>query len=169
MSNEITVASGKSTVYQIKAATFRGQGFQKTKMDYERIKVQDEISKLTLIISDETIPLTEDEIMDINEQINVLLREKLHLEHEIRKETGINLVPTGSSRKDKFFGRAIEIQKKRELDEQQQINLAKRKTFQPQAIVVDSIEELLLSKTGPHAKSDPKTSRIKKTRFDDSD
>lgn len=117
----------------------------KSGLEYDRRNLQEEISKLTMIISDEAIPLSTEEIMDINEQINTLMHDKFQVEISLRSESGVNLVHP-ISRRTLYFGRAKQIQANIELEGIKSDLAEKRKIFQttdvkvvPQEVIVKKL------------------------------
>ena len=80
-------------------------------LEFERSKAQLEIKKLIFAISDEGVPLTQEEVMEINDSINRWLQLKYVIENDIFKMTRgeRDYIPTelkGNTGQYKYFGRA---------------------------------------------------------------
>ena len=172
MSDRAPSAQPKSEIDRVRGITFGKREHEYTPSQYHAIKsleqerkeTQEEISKLTLIIEDATIEMSDDEIFEVNDQINRLLEKKREAEIEIRKvsEGKINYGSfAGPSTLFKYFGRAKDLKQK--MDEAQKSE--KRKVFEFTHVVGTDKAQLVRESL----EEKPARTEAKKTRFDDDD
>ena len=174
--SEAPVAKSKSALDKVAAIAFgrrpryadHGGASSVSKLEEERKNLQEEISKLTMIISDESISLDDSEVMEINDELNSLLNDKLQLEKDIlRMSQGqINYVLPKAHRDKVYFGRAKTVHDKLiEADER-----AKRiRSVSPNAIKESKSKEECVNDTILKSQESTSSSKPKKTRFDDDD
>lgn len=168
MDEGVPVATAKSAVDRLRnsfrptGAAFFGTPESKA-LELQRKELQEEISKLTLILEDEGISLSDDEIIEINDQINNHLAEKHSIELQLRSlsEGVLNYIATGVSRAPKFFGRAKAVKAKRDAEE---IELKKRVFEAPEIVGTETLIQATLSKP-----VEVVVKKTKLTRFDDDD
>ena len=172
-SDNATVAESKSAVDKLRGVTFAKRNYTFTPSQYHSLKTlendrretQDEISKLSIIIDDSTIELSDDEIIDINNEINRLLAMKRQIEGEIHRVSEGKVsygTVMGTAALFKYFGRAKEV--KRKQDEEELASKEKRKLFEVKEVIETSKEDIIREKLKP---SSEVTRTTKKTRFDD--
>lgn len=161
--DEKPVAESKSALNLIRGIVFGG-GASKDFLEFERKRVQGEISKLIMIIEADNIDLNDEEIMDINEEINRLLAKKNEIEINLRNSTGLDFVER-FSKKTRYFGKAKQIQEKR--DSQTSVN-EKRRTF-PVVEIKETPKEEIVEKIIHSGQPAPKAAKKIKILQDDED
>lgn len=175
MSENAVVAESKSAVGKLRGITYGKKNFSFTPSQYHTIKsmeqdrqeTQTEISKLTLIIEDQSIELTDQEILEINEEINRLYETKRQIEVELLEVSDgkVNYGSiNGAAALFKYFGRAKDVRRKQQEEEERESRESKRKVFDVTEISESNKEDIVrevLSKPAVNAKP------AKKTRFDE--
>jgi hypothetical protein len=137
-----------------------------TSLEDERQNLQEEISKLTMIISDESIALTDAEIIDINDEINALISDKHFIEKDIlRLSRGqINYVNPKAAGHKVYFGRAKDVQN-RQIQEEEEAKRLRR--VSPESIKEIQSKEECVQETILKSQTAPISSKPKRTRFDE--
>lgn len=177
MTDKAPLAQSKSAVDKVRGITFAKREYTFAPGQYHTIKTleedrrntQDEISKLTLILEDETIQLDENEIMEINDEINRLIEMKRQIEIKLHSvsEGKISYGPfAGPSTLFKYFGRAKELKRKRDEEEANKAESERRKFFEISHIIESDKAEAMKE---AFAKQERGPSKAKRTRFDDDD
>ena len=178
MSGDIPIAQSKSAVDKIRCVTFAKKTFQFTPsqgytirtLEQERKETQEEISKLTLMISDDSIEKTDDETLEVNQEINRLMEIKADIEKEIYTQSEGKVsygFKVGSATHFKYFGRAKAIKANLDKIEQEKKEGEKRKVFTITTVTETDKADIVREKL---AKSTVDPQKAKKTRFDsDSD
>ncbi len=127
-----------------------------------RNALQEEISKLILILSDDTIPLTSQEIMEANQEVNTLMESKTAVEKQLAKVShGALDFPLNISTTI-YFGRAKKV-----FEEEQKIkSISTRPRVTGEAISGDPTKDVVVKILHSEEIANKK---IKLTRFDDDD
>ena len=175
MPDDVPVAESKSAIDRMRGSAYGGrrrtgfsgpEGFMIRNLETERKETQDEISKLTVMLSDADIPMDDAEIMGVNEEINRLLEIKSKIEMDLSQLTKgeLRFAVGGSASQFKYFGRAKDIRVKREEADRLRKEGEKRKVFEI-SHVSETDKELIVQESIGNAGARTKAN-AKKTRFD---
>lgn len=174
-SKDVAVAESKSAINKIRGQTFAKrsnqysftQSRQIKALEEQRKNTQDEITKLIMILDDSSIPMEDQEITDVNEQVNKLFSNKARIESQLFdvSQGQINYGSrAGPTTHFKYFGRAKELKAKTDGEAEKKRESEKRKTFHVQEIQETDKASLVREHIGKRLDKDPAN---KKTRFDE--
>jgi hypothetical protein len=171
---EIPVARSKSALDKIAAIAFSKRSRAPdidgdnslVSLEESRKEIQDEISKLTMMISDESIHFNDDEIMEINDKINDLLVDKNQLEKQILRASHglVNYITQKNTRVKLYFGRAKEVYKQKSKAESDE---RAARIVSPESVRESSTKEECVQETLRKSHVRQNFSKPKRTRFDD--
>ena len=172
--SDIPVAKSKSALDKIAAVAFSKRPREPdsegenslASLEESRKDLQEEISKLTIMISDETIHFEDDEIIEVNDKINDLLLDKTQLEkHILRVSHGqVNYINQKNSRVKVYFGRAKDVHERRAKAE---ADKRANKILSPDSVRESTTKEECVQETLRKSHVGQNHSKPKKTRFDD--
>ena len=175
--SDIPVAKSKSALDHITAVAFsRRSGTRNkesssalSKLEQDRKEMQEEISKLTMILCDQTISLTNDEILEINDEVNDLITSRQQIEKDILRSSHgqINYIDPKSVRGKMYFGRAKNVHEEQLVADAES---KKKRSITPETIKETSSKEECVQEILRKSVVDSRVqSKTKKTRFDDDD
>jgi hypothetical protein len=157
--NDIRIADPKSVLQHVRRTRVPGSLSSKNKeiiesLQKQRSDTQEEISKLILILEDNTFPLTDSEIMDANTEVNQLMEFKSNIEKELAKVSNgdLNFVSVRHE-KTLYFGRAKVAES---------VDTRRKPADTPVVIKGDNIEDSIAA-----LRIRSEENKIKRTRFDD--
>lgn len=177
MSRDIPVAESKSEVNKMRGYAFAKRSSVYSRDEYrkiqslqeDRVQAQTDISKLLEMLDDESIPMTEEELIKVNGEVNRLMQVKSDIEADLTKQSHGDLVfPRGGvANAFTYYGRAKSIKEKLDEEDRERKESEKRKVFEISHVVqTDKVECVKEAVEKVHAKI---SSAAKKTRFDESD
>ena len=178
MSRDIPVAESKSEVNKMRGYAFAKRSSVYSQEEYrniqllqeDRAQAQSDISKLLKMIDDESIPITKEELMKVNGEVNRLMQVKSDIEADLTRQSHGDMVfPRGGvANAFTYYGRAKSIKQKLDEEERERKESEKRKVFEISHVVetekVECVKEALEK---VHAKIS--STAKKTTRFDESD
>ena len=176
--DDVPIAESKSALNKIRGITFakRSNQFSVSQnrlirsLEQQRKDLQDEITKLVMILEDRSLPMEDGELLEVNDQVNNLLSEKTSVEGQINKVSDgqINYgSKAGPSTLFRYFGRAKELNAKTEEEKAAKREAEKRRIFEVSEVKATTERTVVVQE---HVANQARREFMtKKTRFDDSE